>query len=192
MSRDRVRSQTSPRNTLEHDGTPHVETVMVMAKHNPFFEKAGIHRTAEIPQAKSALKIVNVLKTLSFDITFLRSTKYVLKKLASLKSQQLNMIKTVFEENNLRRFMKDFSSLDPYGQSKFYKRAVENTNIGKASGGIACRTSNPQSIIFFSLFFASLIRAMGVEYKGCIHKLQGGVFCRPLQNVVQLLYLSSS
>ena len=63
--------------TLKHAGTPYVETVAVMAKYNPFFEKAGMRKIAESPQVKSALNVAEMLKTLGFNITFLRSSKYV-------------------------------------------------------------------------------------------------------------------
>ena len=61
------------RETLEHAGTPYVEAVAVMARYNPFFERAGMKKTAESPPVKSAFKIAEVLKTLGFNITVLRS-----------------------------------------------------------------------------------------------------------------------
>jgi GNAT superfamily N-acetyltransferase len=119
------------RETLEHAGTPYVETVAVIAKYNPFFEKAGMRKIAESQQVKSALHMAEVLKTLGFNITFLRSQKYVLKKLASLNSQDLSMLKNAFAENKHPRFMKEFSFHDPYGKSKIYKEAVENADLEK-------------------------------------------------------------
>jgi len=41
------------RETLEHAGTPYVETVAVMARYNPFFEHAGLRKIAESPPAKA-------------------------------------------------------------------------------------------------------------------------------------------
>jgi GNAT superfamily N-acetyltransferase len=117
--------------TLEHAGTPYVETVAVMARYNPFFEKAGMRKIAESPQVKSALNVAEVLKTIGFNLTFLRSSKYVLKKLASLSSQDLSMLKEVFAENKHPRFMKEFSFHDPYGKSKYYKTAVETADSEK-------------------------------------------------------------
>jgi len=119
------------RETLEHAGTPYVETVAVMAKYNPFFEKAGMRKIAKSPQVKSALNVAEMLKTLGFNTTFLRSSKYVLKKLASLSSQDLSMLKNTFAENKDPRVMKEFSFHDPYGKSKFYKEAVENADLKK-------------------------------------------------------------
>jgi len=119
------------RDTLEHAGTPYVETVAVMAKYNPFFEKAGMRKIAESPQVKSALNVAEVLKTLGFNITFLRSSKYVFKKLASLGSQDLSMLKEAFAENKHPRFMKEISFHDPYGKSKCYKQAVRDADLEK-------------------------------------------------------------
>jgi ABC-type ATPase with predicted acetyltransferase domain len=119
------------RETLEHAGTPYVETVAVMAKYNPFFEKAGMRKIAESQPVKEALKITEVLNELGFNATYLRSTKYVLEKLASLNAQELNMLRTVCSENRHPRFMKEFSFHDPYGSSKFYKKAVETADSQK-------------------------------------------------------------
>jgi len=47
------------RETLEHVGTPYVETVAVMAKYNPFFERAGMQKVAESPPVKAALNTAN-------------------------------------------------------------------------------------------------------------------------------------
>jgi len=140
------------RETLEHAGTPYVETVAVMAKYNPFFEKAGMRKIAESQQVKSALHMAEVLKTLGFNITFLRSSKYVLKKLASLNSQDLSMLKNAFAENKHPRFMKEFSFHDPYGKSKIYKEAVENADLEKLTKliGICAMLLQTKAYLFWS------------------------------------------
>lgn len=111
--------------TLEHAGTPYVETVAVMAKYNPFFERAEMRKIAESLPVKSAINVAKVLKTLGFNATFLRSPKYVLKILDNLSSQDLSMLKDLFAKNKHPRFMKEFSFHDPYGKSRFYKASVE-------------------------------------------------------------------
>ena len=110
-----------------------METVAVMAKYNPFFEKAGMHKIAESQPVKKALRITEVLNKLGFNATYLRSTKYVLKKPASLNAQELTMLRTACSENKHPRFMKEFSFHDPYGCSKFYRRAVETADLEKLS-----------------------------------------------------------
>lgn len=73
------------RETLPRAGTPFVELIAVMAKYNPFAERAGMTKIAEQPPAKKALKIAETLRNLGFNVTFLGSKRYVLKKLGSLK-----------------------------------------------------------------------------------------------------------
>jgi len=119
------------RETLPLAGTPYVETVAVMARYNPFFERADMRKIAESPPVKTAIKIADVLKELGFNIAFLRSSKYVLKKLASLNAQELRFIRQVFAENKHPRFMKEFSFHDPYGKRKFYETSLESADLEK-------------------------------------------------------------
>jgi GNAT superfamily N-acetyltransferase len=119
------------RETLEHAGTPFVEAVAVMAKYNPFFEKAGMRMIAESQPVKEAFRIAELLKTLGFNIAFLRSQKYVLSKLGVLNSQELSTLKAAFSENKHPRFMKEFSFHDPYGRSKWYKKATGTASLEK-------------------------------------------------------------
>ena len=56
-------------------GTDYVEMSAVMAKYNPFAEKAGMERIAGQPSPKEALKIVDILQHLGFDIDLLGSQK---------------------------------------------------------------------------------------------------------------------
>jgi ABC-type lipoprotein export system ATPase subunit/GNAT superfamily N-acetyltransferase len=121
------------RETLTHAGTPYVETVAVMAKYNPFFEKAGMRKIAESQPVKEACRIAELLKTLGFNTTFLRSPKQVLRKLGTLNAQELSLLKTAFSENKHPRFMKEFSFHDPYGRSKFYGEAVKKADHEKLS-----------------------------------------------------------
>jgi len=67
--------------TLPLAGAAHVEMVAVMAKYNPFAEKAGIKKIAEQQPLPGILKIASLLEKLSFSLQFLSSEKYVLRKL---------------------------------------------------------------------------------------------------------------
>ena len=62
---------------------------VVMAKYNPFAEKAGMQRIAEQPLPKEALKIAEVLCRLGFNIHLLGSEKYVLAKLQKLSAEEV-------------------------------------------------------------------------------------------------------
>jgi tRNA(Met) C34 N-acetyltransferase TmcA len=62
--------------TLAQAGTPCVETIAVMARYNSFFEKAGMHKTAESKPSKHVTTALQQLETLGFDIALLASAHY--------------------------------------------------------------------------------------------------------------------
>jgi len=92
---------------MEH-GTLYVKMPAVMAKYNPFAEKAGMQKIAEQPPPKEALKIAETLQHLGFNIQLLRSEKYVLNKLQTLNQKDTAKIKEAFIKNYHPRFMKHF------------------------------------------------------------------------------------
>jgi predicted GNAT family N-acyltransferase len=56
------------RDTLSLAGTPHVEMVAVMAKYNPFAEKAGLQKVTEQKPVNSILAIASFLSELGFNL----------------------------------------------------------------------------------------------------------------------------
>lgn len=75
--------------TLPLAGTEYVEMSAVMAKYNPFAEKAGMKRIVKQAPPKEAAKIVELLCELGFSEQLLGCEKYVLEKLQSLSSQNV-------------------------------------------------------------------------------------------------------
>jgi GNAT superfamily N-acetyltransferase len=116
------------RETLEQAGTPYVEAVAVMAQDNAFFEYGELRKIAESPPVKSAFNIAEVLSKSGFNITVLRSPKYVLKKLPSLSPEELSIFKEAFAENKHPRFMKEFNFRAPCGRTKFFE-ALETAGL---------------------------------------------------------------
>jgi hypothetical protein len=97
------------RETLPLAGTPYVEMSAVMAKYNPFAEKAGMRKIVEQPPPKEAVKITETLRRLGFNIHLLGSEKYILKKLQTLNNKEIATIKEAFIKNPHPRLMKHFS-----------------------------------------------------------------------------------
>jgi phosphoglycolate phosphatase-like HAD superfamily hydrolase len=62
--------------TLPQAGTPYVEAVAVMARYNPFFEKAGMQRIAESKPNPHVTKALEQLAALGFDTALLAGTQY--------------------------------------------------------------------------------------------------------------------
>jgi hypothetical protein len=117
------------RETLPLAGTPYVETVAVMARYNPFFERAGMRKVAKQPPPKEALKIADLLSSLGFNVRLLCSGKYVLKNLRLLSPNQINAIKEAFIKYAHPRFMKSFSGKMPFGSKEAYAEEVRGANL---------------------------------------------------------------
>ncbi|MEM1552886.1 MAG: ATP-binding cassette domain-containing protein [Candidatus Bathyarchaeia archaeon] len=117
------------RETLPLVGTPYVEMPAVMAKYNPFAEKAGMQKIAEQPPPKEALAITEVLSKLGFNIHLLGSQKYVLNKLKSLNETEVETIRQAFIKHSHARFMKYFFYHMPFGRKKAYKKGMMEASL---------------------------------------------------------------
>ncbi len=81
--------------TLPLAGTPYVETLAVMAKYNPFFEKAGMQKIAENKPNKHLLKAIEKLQKLGFEPKMLSSQKHNLEKI--VKADRRKIVKILVE-----------------------------------------------------------------------------------------------
>jgi len=84
--------------TLPLAGTPCVETLAVMAKYNPFFEKAGMRKIAETKSNKHLLEAMEKLKALGFNHTVLQSQKHNLGKIMKVGKEKVIQILTELSE----------------------------------------------------------------------------------------------
>jgi GNAT superfamily N-acetyltransferase len=117
--------------TLSRAGTEYVEMPAVMAKYNPFAEKAGMQKIAEQHPPKEALKIAETLQYLGFKIQLLGSEKYVLIKLQSLSDRDITRIREVFIKHSHSRFMKHFFPHQLFGKRDAYARELMKADLEK-------------------------------------------------------------
>jgi len=115
--------------TLAKAGTPYVEMPAVMAKYNPFGEKAGMRKIAEQPPPKEALAIAEILEQLGFNIQLLGSEKYVLNKLQTLSDEDLAKVKEAFIKHCHARFMKYFFPHLLFGYKKVYVEEIKKASL---------------------------------------------------------------
>ncbi len=120
--------------TLPLVGTEYVEMPAVMAKYNPFAERAGMRRITEQHPSKDVLKIVNVLEEVGFKAQLLGSQNYVLDVLRNLSSANLERVREAFAKGGHARFLKYFSSDLPFGHKEEYKEAVRTADLVKLAG----------------------------------------------------------
>ena len=120
------------RETLPKAGTPYVELTAVMAKYNPFAEKAGMKKILERKPPKQAIKIAETLRKLGFNPHLLTSKTYVLKKLKTLNPEEINQIKKACTKNIHRRFKKAQIRNKLYGgKTTEYKQKIKEANLEK-------------------------------------------------------------
>ena len=115
--------------TLPLAGTPHVEMPAVMAKYNPFAEKAGMRKIAEQPPPKEAVKIAETLNKLGFNIHLLGSEKYVLTKLQTLNAESIAKIREAFIKHPHMRFMKYFFPHQLFGKRQAYQKEIKKASF---------------------------------------------------------------
>ncbi len=81
--------------TLPLVGRPYVETIAVMARYNPFFEKAGMRKILVTQPQKDVQEAVKELKTLGFDPVYLSSERLNLQKLEKLSVDEHDRPKSI-------------------------------------------------------------------------------------------------
>ena len=121
------------RETLALAGTPYVEMVAVMAKYNPFAEKAGLRKVVEQKPLESVLRVAELLSQFGFDLPLLSSDRYVLEKLKRLSHAEVGKLKELFVKNKHPRFRKEFavSRHQPFGKTSDYVQCIKNADSGK-------------------------------------------------------------
>ncbi|MEM3788277.1 MAG: GNAT family N-acetyltransferase [Candidatus Bathyarchaeia archaeon] len=119
------------RETLHLVGTPYVEMPAVMAKYNPFAEKAGMQKIVEQPPPKQALKIAEVLRKLGFNIHLLGSERYILNRLQSLNEKEIQTVREAFIKYSHARFMKYFFCHMPFGKKQTYNKEVKKASLSR-------------------------------------------------------------
>jgi hypothetical protein len=120
--------------TLALAGTEYVEMSAVMAKYNPFAEKAGMKRILEQRPPKEAENIVRVLEGLGFDTQLLGSRTYVVSRLQTLTEKDVLRIREAFAKYRHTRFMKSFSYHLPFGTRDAYVKEVMAADLDKLAG----------------------------------------------------------
>ena len=82
--------------TLPLVNKPYVEMIAVMAKYNPFAEKAGMKKILESKPNPAVLEAIEKLRKLGFNPVFLSSEKYNMHQLLALRS--VSQVKTILKD----------------------------------------------------------------------------------------------
>jgi len=115
-------------------GTPYVEMVAVMAKYNPFGERAGMKKVTEQEPQREILRVSKVLEQVGFNVQLLGSERYVLEKLEQLRGEDLERVREAFIKADHPRFSKFFSSGLPFGHMGDYEKKVNAATLEQLAG----------------------------------------------------------
>jgi ABC-type lipoprotein export system ATPase subunit/GNAT superfamily N-acetyltransferase len=118
------------RATLPLCGKPYVETVAVMAKYNPFFEKAGMTKIAESKPDPKVSAAIEKLKASGFNPLFLSSEKYNMQILLD-NPLRVKLVREILSSLHNPLLLKFASSHDPYGRKAEYQAMVHNAPVEK-------------------------------------------------------------
>jgi ABC-type lipoprotein export system ATPase subunit/GNAT superfamily N-acetyltransferase len=121
------------RETLPLVGTQYMEMVAVMAKYNPFAEKAGMKKVTEQEPSEDVKRLAAALSSFGFDLKLLGSQKHVSSKLQSLSPEQLEALKEAFAKNDHPRFRKELAATRhvPYGTTAAYAEGIRSASLEK-------------------------------------------------------------
>jgi ABC-type lipoprotein export system ATPase subunit len=121
--------------TLPLAPTPCVETIAVMARYNPFFEKAGMKKIAESKPNPNVLVAIGKLCQLGFNPVMLSSVNYNMKKINEVGRNKIESILIEFcrKEGSLRKRLLSFHRVYP-------KQAEAEVKIKAASTELLAKT----------------------------------------------------
>jgi hypothetical protein len=108
--------------------------VAVMAKYNPFAERAGMTRVIFQTPGKQALKISDQLEQLRFNPKLFGSQNYVMGRLGKLSPKQLSLVKSAFIKNHHPRLSKEVvpsRNKMPFGTISAYTKGIQEADLSK-------------------------------------------------------------
>ena len=121
--------------TLPQAETPYIETVAVMAKYNPFFEKAGMQRITESKHKPHVTQALQQLSALGFDTALLASTQYAQHVIAKAGTETITAILETLSKHDAstrRRLIPLYNVYPKHHEFTEKIRQLDTTSLAKA------------------------------------------------------------
>lgn len=116
--------------TLPLADTPYVEAVAVMARYNPFFEKAGMQKITEQTPSHDCIEAMEKLRKLGFNPILLASTKQNMQRLKAMNHRELEECRDILADIQSLRLRRSIVP-EPFVNAETYKSALRKTKIEK-------------------------------------------------------------
>lgn len=117
--------------TLPLCGTQYAEMVAVMAKYNPFAEKAGMKKVLESRPKEDLIKIIGELKAAGFNIHLLTCEKHVLNGIRNLNEESIRIIKEKFSGFFHPRFVRVLEPNEAFLRKQDYAEKIMSISTDK-------------------------------------------------------------
>jgi len=117
------------RETLPMISRPYVETVAVMARYNPFFEKAGMTKIAESTPDKDLMGVVEDLRRLGFNPVFMASEKSNLLHLQGLEPEKIEECRKALLSISTGYYKRLKASHKAYIKREEFKEFLEKASL---------------------------------------------------------------
>ncbi|MEM0006803.1 MAG: GNAT family N-acetyltransferase [Candidatus Bathyarchaeia archaeon] len=114
--------------TLPLAGTPYVETLAVMAKYNPFFERAGMQKIAESKPNPHLQKAIEKLEALGFKPYMLQNQKCNIEKINEIGRSEIIKILTELSEKGVIPRKRIIPASKAYPSHTEFKEKIEKLN----------------------------------------------------------------
>lgn len=119
------------RETLGLCGTDHVELVAVMAKYNPFAERAGMRKVAMEVKTRQVIELAEILESVGLDRRLFSSVGHVEQRLKAMSKEKLSLIRAGFIKHKNGPFLKVFFHNVAFGHAADYEKAVEKASVDR-------------------------------------------------------------
>lgn len=119
------------RKTLPLVDRLYVETMAVMARYNPFFEKAGMTKVAERLPDKSIVEAVEKLRGLGFNPVFLASEKGNLHLLEQMSKEQRRRVKQTLLDVSSIFYRRLAGGKRVFLRREEFRKILENATVEK-------------------------------------------------------------
>ena len=121
------------RETLPKAGTKYVEAIAVMARYNPFFEKAEMKKIAEQKSDPTCQRAIEELRKLGFNPILLASKEQNLQRLKELSREEMRQCKNILANVRHPRLRRAAVPEKPYTNDATYRDALEKAGVEKTA-----------------------------------------------------------
>ncbi len=141
------------RDTLPLVGRPYIEAIAVMAKYNPFFEKAGMRKVAVRKTGKSIKEAIEDLEKIGFKrylLTSVKANRKVLEGLSEGEKEKVKQILLGVKQTHYRRLMATGNIYPKYREFRDWLSRIDNQRLAKALARLAVLAQEKVYLIFSS------------------------------------------